>query len=171
MSRRSGARCPPRRPATRRRCTRRAWPRAGCAPRFRSSHRAAKPTKLARSVRRLTQALGPVRELDVELLILDEFEKAATCRAPAVQRLRARRLAKSGGGCTRSCSGLHRRFRSEKVRKRAVVGGAQAVRRRQRVRAIAKASAKARSRARPRARSARAARSRTPPVSTSGPAA
>jgi CHAD domain-containing protein len=47
-----------------------------------------KAGKLARSVRRLTQALGPVRELDVELLILDEFEKSGDVPRAAVQRLR-----------------------------------------------------------------------------------
>ena len=47
-----------------------------------------KADKLARSVRRLTQALGPVRELDVELLILDELEKTGDVPRAAVQRLR-----------------------------------------------------------------------------------
>ncbi len=47
-----------------------------------------KAGKLARSVRRLTQALGPVRELDVELLILDELEKSGDVPRAAVQRLR-----------------------------------------------------------------------------------
>jgi CHAD domain-containing protein len=48
-----------------------------------------KTEKLARSFRKLTQALGPVRELDVALLILDEFEDSADVPRPAVQRLRA----------------------------------------------------------------------------------
>jgi CHAD domain-containing protein len=48
-----------------------------------------KTEKLTRSVRKLTQALGPVRELDVALLILDEFEDSADVPRPAVQRLRA----------------------------------------------------------------------------------
>ena len=47
-----------------------------------------KAEKLARSVRELTQALGPVRELDVTLLILDGFEDSGGPR-PAIQRLRA----------------------------------------------------------------------------------
>src|SRR5258705_5158850 len=47
-----------------------------------------KAEKLARSVRKLTQALGPVRELDVALLILDEFEDNGDVPRPAVQRLR-----------------------------------------------------------------------------------
>ena len=49
----------------------------------------AKAAKLARSVRRLTRALGPVRELDVELMILDELEKSAEVPAAAIDRLRA----------------------------------------------------------------------------------
>jgi CHAD domain-containing protein len=48
-----------------------------------------KTEKLTRSVRKLTQALGPVRELDVALLILNEFEDSADVPRPAVQRLRA----------------------------------------------------------------------------------
>ena len=48
-----------------------------------------KADKLARSVRKLTQALGPVRELDVALLILDEFKDSADVPRLAVQRLRA----------------------------------------------------------------------------------
>ncbi len=44
--------------------------------------------KLARSVRKLTQALGPVRELDVALLILDEFEDSGDVPRAAIQRLR-----------------------------------------------------------------------------------
>ena len=48
-----------------------------------------KTEKLTRSVRKLTQALGPVRELDVALLILNEFEDSADVPRPAVLRLRA----------------------------------------------------------------------------------
>lgn len=48
-----------------------------------------KTEKLARSVRRLTQGLGPVRELDVALLILDEFEDSPDVPRPAIHRLRA----------------------------------------------------------------------------------
>ena len=48
-----------------------------------------KAEKLARSVRRLTQALGPVRELDVEVQILDELEQRGDVPRPAIQRLRA----------------------------------------------------------------------------------
>ena len=51
--------------------------------------RGRKTQKLTRSVRKLTQALGPVRELDVALLILDEFEDSTDVPRPAVQRLRA----------------------------------------------------------------------------------
>jgi CHAD domain-containing protein len=48
-----------------------------------------KADKLARSVRRLTQALGPVRELDVALLILNELQDGGDAPRPAIQRLRA----------------------------------------------------------------------------------
>ena len=44
--------------------------------------------KLDRKVRRLTRALGPVRELDVALLILDELDAIAEVPRPAVIRLR-----------------------------------------------------------------------------------
>jgi CHAD domain-containing protein len=48
----------------------------------------AKAEKLARSVRRLTRTLGPIRELDVELLILDELEKSGDVPHSAIDRLR-----------------------------------------------------------------------------------
>ena len=44
--------------------------------------------KLDRKVRRLTRTLGPVRELDVALLILDELEGLGVVPRPAVIRLR-----------------------------------------------------------------------------------
>ena len=44
--------------------------------------------QLDRKVRGLTRALGPVRELDVALLILDELEAAGDVPRPAVIRLR-----------------------------------------------------------------------------------
>jgi CHAD domain-containing protein len=44
--------------------------------------------RLTHSVRRLTQAIGPVRELDVALLILDELEDSGDVPRPAIQRLR-----------------------------------------------------------------------------------
>jgi CHAD domain-containing protein len=44
--------------------------------------------KLERTVRRLTQALGPVRELDVSLQILDDIEASAEVPRSAVVRLR-----------------------------------------------------------------------------------
>lgn len=47
-----------------------------------------KAGKLTKAVRRLTQALGPVRELDVALEILDEFEQRDDVPTAAVQRLR-----------------------------------------------------------------------------------
>jgi CHAD domain-containing protein len=44
--------------------------------------------RLARQIRKITQALGPVRELDVALQILDEMEAAGEASRPAVARLR-----------------------------------------------------------------------------------
>ena len=44
--------------------------------------------KLERQVRRLTRALGPVRELDVSLLTLDELEGAGAAPLSAIGRLR-----------------------------------------------------------------------------------
>jgi len=48
-----------------------------------------KADKIARSVRRLTQALGPVREMDVEVQILDELEQQGDVPRPAIERMRA----------------------------------------------------------------------------------
>jgi CHAD domain-containing protein len=48
-----------------------------------------KAEKVARCVRRLTRLLGPARELDVSLLILDELEKSGDVPRAAVDRLRA----------------------------------------------------------------------------------
>jgi CHAD domain-containing protein len=47
-----------------------------------------KTDKLARSVRRLTRALGPVRELDVALEILDELERREEVPRAGIERLR-----------------------------------------------------------------------------------
>jgi CHAD domain-containing protein len=44
--------------------------------------------KLERTVKRLTTALGPVRELDVALLTLDELETGGDVPRPAIARLR-----------------------------------------------------------------------------------
>ena len=44
--------------------------------------------RLERQVRRITQALGPVRELDVALQILDDMERSGAASRPAVSRLR-----------------------------------------------------------------------------------
>ncbi len=44
--------------------------------------------KLEKAVRRLTRALGPVRELDVALLTLDEFEGLADVPRAAIAKLR-----------------------------------------------------------------------------------
>ena len=48
-----------------------------------------KAEKVARCVRRLTRMLGPARELDVSLLILDELENASDVPRAAIDRLRA----------------------------------------------------------------------------------
>jgi CHAD domain-containing protein len=48
----------------------------------------ARGRKLEKSVRRLTRALGPVRELDVALLMLDELERIDDVPKPAVAKLR-----------------------------------------------------------------------------------
>ena len=48
-----------------------------------------KAQKVLRCVRRLTQVLGPVRELDVALIILDELERAGDVPRAGIQRLRA----------------------------------------------------------------------------------
>jgi CHAD domain-containing protein len=48
-----------------------------------------KADKVARCVRRLTRLLGPARELDVSLLILDELESSADVPRAAIDRLRA----------------------------------------------------------------------------------
>ena len=47
-----------------------------------------KAEKVARCVRRLTRLLGPARELDVSLLILDELEKSDDVPRAAINRLR-----------------------------------------------------------------------------------
>ena len=47
-----------------------------------------KAEKVAKSVRRLTRVLGPVRELDVALLILDELDRGGDVPRPGVDRLR-----------------------------------------------------------------------------------
>ncbi len=44
--------------------------------------------RLGRDVRRLTRVLGPVRELDVALEILNDVEATANAPRPAIQRLR-----------------------------------------------------------------------------------
>jgi CHAD domain-containing protein len=44
--------------------------------------------KLGRAVRRLTRALGPVRELDVALINLDELERSGDVSSTAITRLR-----------------------------------------------------------------------------------
>ena len=48
-----------------------------------------KAEKVVRCVRRLTRLLGPARELDVSLVILDELEKSHDVPRAAIDRLRA----------------------------------------------------------------------------------
>jgi CHAD domain-containing protein len=48
-----------------------------------------KTGKVARSVRRLTRILGPVRELDVALVILEELERSGEVPRGGIERLRA----------------------------------------------------------------------------------
>ena len=49
----------------------------------------AKAGKVVKSVRRLTRVLGPVRELDVALLILDELDRSGNVPGGGIDRLRA----------------------------------------------------------------------------------
>src|SRR5690242_17675306 len=49
----------------------------------------AKGDKVTKSLRRLTRILGPVRELDVALQILDEFDDGPQAPRQGIQRLRA----------------------------------------------------------------------------------
>lgn len=48
-----------------------------------------KAGKLTKSVRRLTRVLGPVRELDVALLILEDLERSGEVPQAGIERLRA----------------------------------------------------------------------------------
>jgi CHAD domain-containing protein len=48
-----------------------------------------KAEKVTRSVRRLTRALGPVRELDVALLLLDELDQGGDVPRAGIDRMRA----------------------------------------------------------------------------------
>src|SRR3954469_7872773 len=47
-----------------------------------------KGEKLSRAARKLTRALGPVRELDVALMILEELAQAPDAPREGIQRLR-----------------------------------------------------------------------------------
>jgi CHAD domain-containing protein len=48
-----------------------------------------KAGKVVKSVRRLTRILGPVRELDVALMVLDELDQSGDVPRPGIDRLRA----------------------------------------------------------------------------------
>src|SRR5439155_5542176 len=78
-----------------------------------------KAEKLARSVRRLTRALGPIRELDVALLILDELEKSGEVPHAAVDRLRVS-IAEERDHRQSEVRNRIDEFNLEKVKKRAV---------------------------------------------------
>jgi len=78
-----------------------------------------KAEKLTRAVRRLTQALGPVRELDVELQILGELEKSGDVPRSATQRLRSS-IAEERQRLQLRLRELIEGFDFDKVRKRAV---------------------------------------------------
>jgi CHAD domain-containing protein len=78
-----------------------------------------KAEKVTRCVRRLTRLLGPARELDVSLVVLDELENSADVPRAAIDRLRAS-IAEE-----RRCLQEHVRerlddFDIQKVRKRAI---------------------------------------------------
>jgi CHAD domain-containing protein len=75
--------------------------------------------RLERQMRKITRALGPVRDLDVALQMLDEIERAGEASRPAVMRLRQavsreRQLLQAG------LSDRIERARPEKLRKRAL---------------------------------------------------
>jgi CHAD domain-containing protein len=109
-----------------------------------------KAEKLTRSVRRLTQALGPVRELDVALLILDELQDSGDVPRPAIQRLRAAICDER----RQLHSELQRRledFDVDKLRKRALSAARKGEERAPRRTRDPKRAAEARARARRRA--------------------
>jgi len=78
-----------------------------------------KAEKVTRAVRRLTRALGPVRELDVALLILNEMESDGDVPLGGIDRLRQSIIEERG----RLHADVRERiddFNLEKVRKRAL---------------------------------------------------
>ncbi|HEY3160433.1 MAG TPA: CHAD domain-containing protein [Vicinamibacterales bacterium] len=79
----------------------------------------AKAGKLTRAVRRLTRALGPLREIDVELLILDELEKSAEVPQAAIDCLR-RSIVEERGHLQADVRERIDDFDLDKLRKRAL---------------------------------------------------
>jgi CHAD domain-containing protein len=78
-----------------------------------------KAEKVARSVRRLTRLLGPARELDVSLLILDELEQGGDVPRAAIERLRVS-IAEERRRLQEQVRERIDEFDIQKVRKRAI---------------------------------------------------
>jgi CHAD domain-containing protein len=78
-----------------------------------------KAEKVARHVRRLTRLLGPARELDVSLIVLDELESSADVPRAAIDRLRAS-IADERRRLQEHVRERLDEFDIEKVRKRAI---------------------------------------------------
>ena len=78
-----------------------------------------KAEKLARAVRRLTRVIGPARELDVGVLILDELEEGGDVPRAAIGRLRAA-IADEPRGLQEHVHDRLDEFDVQKLRKRAV---------------------------------------------------
>ena len=85
-----------------------------------------KAEKVARSVRRLTRLLGPARELDVSLLILDELEANRDVPRAAVDRLRAS-IAEQRRRLQEHVKERLDEFDMQKVRKRAIAAARKGV--------------------------------------------
>jgi CHAD domain-containing protein len=78
-----------------------------------------KAEKVARCIRRLTRLLGPARELDVSLLILEELEKNDDVPRSAIDRLRAS-IADQRRSLQEHVRERLDEFDMQKVRKRAI---------------------------------------------------
>jgi len=85
-----------------------------------------KAEKVARCVRRLTRLLGPARELDVSLLILDELEKNPDVPRAAIDRLRAS-IAEERRRLQEHVRDRLDDFDIQKVRKRAIAAARKGV--------------------------------------------
>lgn len=75
--------------------------------------------KLERTVRRLTRALGPVRELDVSLALLDELQAAGRAPAGAIDLVRQSIAGERGVAQSRAVKHIDR-WNARRVRKRAM---------------------------------------------------